>query len=188
MQGDKRFAVALACSLVLHALLIVSLQVGGGPVQLAGRNNTPLLVYLRPDATPPPKAHDADPGQQNTNLRAPSHEQALLPEITADERYLLSSEIDVRAQPVRMPVLIYPEHAQQMKIDGLVRLRVYIGKSGKIDAVDIVAANPPGVFEDAALKALLSTSFTPAQKNGRPVKSQKLIEIKFDPYDTLNQP
>lgn len=120
---------------------------------------------------------------------APSNNPALLPKIAVEEkRYLLSSEVDVRAMPVNMPVLVYPEKAQQMRIDGLVKLKVFIGANGRIDAVDIVDTRPPGVFEEAALNALLATSFTPARKNGRDVKSQKLIEIKFDPYETISQP
>lgn len=120
---------------------------------------------------------------------APSNNPALLPEIAVEEkRYLLSSEVDVRAMPVNMPVLVYPEKAQLMRIDGLVKLKIFIGASGRIDAVDIVETRPPGVFEEAALNALLATSFTPARKNGRDVKSQKLIEIKFDPYETISQP
>lgn len=119
----------------------------------------------------------------------PPNNPALLPEIAVEEkRYLLSSEVDVRAMPVNMPVLVYPEKAQQMRIDGLVKLKVFISASGRIDSVDIVETRPPGVFEEAALEALFATSFTPARKNGRDVKSQKLIEIKFDPYETISQP
>lgn len=181
---NKRLTVALACSLALHALLLAMLQVGGNLAQ-QGNVKEPLQVYLQADtAIPSPPAVDA--GQEQRDASRPdgrSRNNALLPEIATKERYLLPSEVDIRAQPVKMPALIYPEKAQRMKIGGLVRLRVYIGKNGKIDAVDVVAANPPGVFEGAALQALLSTSFTPARKNGRAVKSQKLIEIKFDPYE-----
>lgn len=185
---DSRFATALACSLALHALLIAELRLGGSPAQ-HGDLNKPLLVYLQPDATQSPKVAEVKPSQRDiTQANAQSRDHALLPEIKVEERYLLSSEVDVRAEPVQIPVLIYPEKAQQMKIDGLVRLQVYISKRGKIDAVNIVTANPPGIFEDAALEALLATSFTPAQKNGHAVKSEKLIEIKFDPYETINSP
>lgn len=169
---NKRLAVALACSLALHALLLAMLRPGGGAAQQGGYGE-PLRVYLRADAASP------RPPVTDVGVRR----DAPQPEGAAEGRYLLPGEVDVRAQPVRMPVLVYPEKAQRMRIGGLVRLRVYIGKSGKIDAVDVVAADPPGVFEEAALQALLSTSFTPARKNGRAVDSQKLIEINFDPYE-----
>lgn len=178
---DKRFAIALACSLALHVFFLSALRVGGS-LEQRGDLKTPLLVYLPSDAATPTLRNADHP-------IAPSNNPALLPEIATEERrYLLSSEVDVRAMPVNMPVLIYPEKAQQMRIDGLVRMKVYIGANGRIDSVDIVETRPPGVFEEAALKALLATSFTPATKNGRNVKSQKLIEIKFDPYEAISQP
>lgn len=165
------------------------LQTGDTPAQ-QGDSKGRLHVYLQADAVPPKKpAADAvqvQRGASRTDSR--SRDNALLPKIVGEERYLLPNEVDVRAQPVKMSALIYPEQAQRMKIGGLVRLRVYIGKGGKIDAVDVVAATPPGVFEDAALQALLSTTFTPARKNDRAVNSQKLIEINFDPYEAANQP
>lgn len=167
-------------------MFLSALRVGDSLEQRGGLKS-PLLVYLRTDAA---TQDVAAPHQQDADHPiAPSRNLALLPEIAVEEkRYLLSSEVDVRAMPVNMPVLIYPEKAQQMRIDGLVMLKVYISASGRIDSVDIVETRPPGVFEEAALKALLATSFTPARKNGRDVKSQKLIEIKFDPYETISQP
>lgn len=190
---NRRLAIALACSLALHALLVLSLRGDATSAQGNGWRR-PLNVYLQP-ALPPGAADrqevsgvSATPKPVTPNPVTRSNPLALLPMIKAEERYLLPGEVDVRAQPINMPVLVYPEKAQQMRIGGLVRLRVYLNESGKIDKVNVVAANPPGVFEESALSALLATSFTPAQKNGHAVKSQKLIEIKFDPYESINLP
>jgi hypothetical protein len=50
--------------------------------------------------------------------------------------------------------------------------------------VQIVAAKPRrGIFEEAALEALRQVRYKPAEIRGSRVKSQKLIEVKFDPYD-----
>ena len=180
---DRRFATAFAFSLALHAVLVLLLRGDTSSAQGTGRRG-PLNVYLRP--IPPPA--DADRQEVNGLSTTQSNPLALLPVIKAEEDYLRPSEVDVRAQPVHMPALVYPEKAQRMRIGGLVRLRVYLNESGKIDRVNVVAANPPGVFEEAALRALLATSFAPAQKNGHAVKSQKLIEINFDPYENISQP
>lgn len=109
----------------------------------------------------------------------------MLPEPpTENSRYYFSSEVDVRAEPLQMQPLIYPGQAYQMRLYGKVKLRVYINEQGTVDSADVVEATPPGVFEVAALQALLSSNFSPAEKNGRKVKNQKLIEINFDPYET----
>lgn len=112
--------------------------------------------------------------------------EGILPN-TADDpsRYYFSSEVDVRAQPLKMQALIYPEQAFQLRQYGMVKLRVFINEEGGIDAVDVVEATPPGVFEAAALKAVIASRFVPAEKDGRKVKNQKLIEINFDPYENI---
>ena len=188
MQVDRRFAIALVCSLALHIMLLSALRVGGGNAAAWGSPKKPFLVYLRTDAASPLKAPDAKPQQNAGAPVAPSSDGVFLPGIQAGDHYFLSSEVDTRAQPVRTPVLVYPEGAQQMRVRGHIRMRVYINESGKIDAVDIIESDPPGVFEKAALRAILATKYIPARRNGRAVKNQKLIEIKFDPYETISQP
>lgn len=97
-------------------------------------------------------------------------------------RYFKSSEVDERAAPVDIAPLMYPERAYMNRLRGTVRLRIYISREGRIDRADIVAASPAGHFEQAAIDALQRTRFRPALKAGRPVASQKLIEVEFDPY------
>ena len=186
---DRRFAIALVCSLALHIMLLSALRVGGGNAAPWGSPKKPFLVYLRTDAASPLKTPDAKPDRQGAGApAASSSDRAFLPGIQTEDHYFLSSEVDTRAQPIRMPVLVYPEGAQQMRIRGHIRMRVYINESGKIDAVDIIESDPPGIFEKAALRAMLATKYIPARRNGRAVKNQKLIEIKFDPYETISQP
>jgi len=97
-------------------------------------------------------------------------------------KYLGSSEVDERAAPLEMPPLVYPETAYINRIPGKVRLRAYISADGRVDKADVVAATPSGHFEQAAIDAVQRSRFRPARKDGRPVASQKLIEVEFDPY------
>lgn len=107
-----------------------------------------------------------------------------LPSAQPDQnRYFFSSELDEPAKPLYLEPLVYPASAFQTQTAGYVRLRVYLNARGEIDSVDVVASSPPGVFEEAALKALLASKFKPATKAGWHVKSQKLIEINFDPRE-----
>ena len=84
--------------------------------------------------------------------------------------------------------LIYPKQAYEMRIAGKVKLRIFINEHGSIDMTAILEATPPGVFEEAAFTATQALQFSPALKNGREVKSQKTIEVVFNPYERIAMP
>jgi TonB family protein len=99
-------------------------------------------------------------------------------------RYYRSREVDVQAVPVSSGPLVYPEIAYISKLHGTVRARVFISEDGVVESVQIVGVKPRrGIFEEAALEALRQVRYKPAEIAGSRVKSQKLIEVKFNPYD-----
>lgn len=100
----------------------------------------------------------------------------------APAKYFRSDELDERATPIEVAPLVYPEQAYINRIPGTVRMRIYISSDGRVDRAEIIAASPPNHFERAAIDAVQRTRFHPARKGGRPVPSQKLIEVEFDPY------
>lgn len=97
------------------------------------------------------------------------------------DHYFSSAEVDQKAEPIEVAPLIYPEDAYLRRIPGKVTLRLYLNETGAIDGVDILAADPPGMFDQAAVDAVLATRFRPALLLARPVKNVKTIEIRFDP-------
>jgi TonB family protein len=169
VQGNRlspgaRLGLPLAASLALHAALLSAVGAGEpGADRLGARSSSALLVRLTGEqhmaqATPAPRPRVGRP------------------------RYLASAEVDEGAKPIDMPALVYPERAYINRIAGAVRMRVYISATGRVDRADVVSASPTGHFEQAAIEAVKATRFRPAQKNGQPVASQKLIEVEFDPY------
>jgi hypothetical protein len=53
-----------------------------------------------------------------------------------------------------------------------------------VDSVQIVEVRPrSGVFEAAAIDALRQIRYKPAELAGRAVKSQKVVEVTFNPRD-----
>jgi TonB family protein len=67
-----------------------------------------------------------------------------------------------------------------------VRLRVFVGANGAVESVELVSVDPPGVhFEQAALEAIRLMRYTPALKDGQAVRSQKVIEVTFDPEEEV---
>jgi len=87
----------------------------------------------------------------------------------------------VGAEPPLPREFEYPEALRGTKVFGKVRLRLFIDEHGILRKIEIVASEPPGVFDGAAEAAWSSVRFTPARKDGAPVKSQKLVELAYTP-------
>ena len=102
------------------------------------------------------------------------------------DRYLSIDEVDIRAEPANDVPLTYPVAAYVRRIPGVVRLTLFISATGKLDRVDLIDASPTGVFEKEAIDTVSKLHFHPATRYGRPVKSQKTIEVVFDPIIDLD--
>ena len=99
-------------------------------------------------------------------------------------RYYRNSEVDIQAVPLSNGPLVYPELAYLSRLRGMVRARVFISEEGAVESVQVVDVQPRrGIFEEAALEALRQVRYKPAEIGGARVKSQKLIEVKFNPYE-----
>lgn len=95
--------------------------------------------------------------------------------MASDPRYYAVRELDVYpalAAPLELRAVIAPA-ARAL-------LMVLIDARGGVDQVDVVEADAGGAFGEEARRSLLAARFTPALKNGRPVKSRVLIRIEQD--------
>ena len=72
-------------------------------------------------------------------------------------------------QFVSGPDPVYPPDAMAAGIEGRVTLRYDIGVDGTVFNLRVVEAEPEGVFEEAALKALAEWRFRPPVVDGRNV-------------------
>ena len=98
--------------------------------------------------------------------------------------YYRNSEVDAPATPIERGPLVIPELAYLSRLQGTVRARVFINEDGSVESVQIIEVKPRGgIFEEAALEALRQVRYKPAEIAGQPVKTQKLIEVSFNPYE-----
>ena len=95
--------------------------------------------------------------------------------------YYDPKEVDQPARAVGDGLLEYPREALKLRLAGKVKLRLFIDEFGTLVRSEIVAAQPSDVFEQAALEAVHTMQFAPARKNGQPVRSQRSVEVTFDP-------
>ena len=100
---------------------------------------------------------------------------------TAELTYYPARELDVYPAP-RTPLRFeYPERAAREQVGGSVRIMLLLDEAGAVDGVSVVAAEPPGYFEDRVRAAFAAARFFPARKDGRAVKSRLLINVSYDP-------
>lgn len=73
----------------------------------------------------------------------------------------------------------YPYRARQRGIEGEVRVRLLVKADGSVDNVEILSADPAGVFEEAVLQTVPRWSFSPGKIGGRAVASWVVTTVHF---------
>jgi len=74
----------------------------------------------------------------------------------------------------------YPPDADRRRLSGKVVLQLKLEADGRVGDIEVVSADPPGLFEDSAVKAFRDARFEPAIKNGRPVRALYQLEVLYD--------
>lgn len=97
-------------------------------------------------------------------------------------RFLPANEVDVVAKPAAPIVPNFPIQLQRSDVKGMVIILLKIDETGVVVNGEIEFADPPGMFDQMALGPFISARYTPAQKNGLPVRSEKRIEVIFGDY------
>lgn len=74
---------------------------------------------------------------------------------------------------------VYPYSAKEEGIEGQVVLGFVVGADGYVHEPQVLEAEPEGVFEEAALDAIIEYRFEPAVKNGENVDCIVKMPMKF---------
>ncbi|HUF19600.1 MAG TPA: energy transducer TonB [Burkholderiales bacterium] len=192
-----RLGIALMLSAAFHVFLVA--QPPGIGVRSLGPVPAPLirarLEQPPRDNEKPPLTHRIAPADA-AGVRAgdvavssvpvseasdaaalPAAEQSFtLPDLV----YYPVSDLDVYPVPVS-PISV--SSADAVREAGIpparVSLWVSIDETGWPAEVAIHDSDPEAVFDDAAMTALRGARFSPARKDGRPVRSRVLIELEF---------
>ena len=84
------------------------------------------------------------------------------------------------ARPLRRPPPKYPPVAQRRGIEGSVTVRIRIDDTGRVVDAVVVASEPRGVFDAAALQTARRYRFAPARKGGKAIASTLQQTIRFE--------
>jgi hypothetical protein len=146
---------------------------------------------VEPQQTTPPKdaalravsditlPHDfAEAREFAPGLDAPRRDgPALEVPLPEERRYFTAKELDRLASPYTPITFDRMRFALDKLEQQRLRLRVFINEAGTVDEVRF--EDQPGIpaFEDEVRREFLGSRFVPAVRQGRAVKSQKLVEI-----------
>lgn len=88
-----------------------------------------------------------------------------------------ATAVDVSYRAIRPPS--YPAEAIEARQEGQVVLRVQVGEDGLVRDMAVESATAPGVFDEAAMKAVSTWRFNPAMREGKAAPSWVLVPVCF---------
>jgi protein TonB len=135
-------------------------------------------VQAAPPAPSPAAATPAVEPQSAPAVTPPAPAVALTSSV--DLTYYSARDVDVHPRALREVVPVYPDEADRQRVSGKLRLQLKLQADGRVSDIEVLSATPPGVFNESALQAFRDARFSPAQKNGRPVRSLVQIEVVYD--------
>jgi protein TonB len=89
------------------------------------------------------------------------------------------NEVDQPPRVLRALPPRYPFEAKQKGISGKVVLRFVVDANGNAQEPQVVSSEPKGVFDEAALEAVVKYKFRPAKKGGKAVDCIVKLPIVF---------
>lgn len=189
MRPARRLQYALLASLGLHLAALAGaasfLEVPDH--YLADARRGPRLEVTLVAAAPPAFVIDAALRPMEAAVAAYSMRGARAypepgapreaPRLPSESLYYSPRDVDVRAAPLTDIVPINPDLSGQES--GVVVLRLLINASGAVDYAMVARAVPERPFGSGLLKPFREARFSAARKNGLPVNSEMLIELRY---------
>lgn len=205
-EAAEKLALTLAASLLLHFALIFGLQIRAVPAASHASRVIQARLLKAPEvvAVPPPEpdtlvveaqepvplplpepaAAEPPPAPAQPASAAAPESSANLPSIEVplieDPTYYPAQEVDVHPAALQAIQPSYPDEAAGASVTGSVVLVLLLDESGKVQELSVEEARPPGMFEQSALDAFRNARFSPAQRQGRVVKSRVRIKVTYE--------
>lgn len=141
-----------------------------------------------PETTPHTTTRAASPVPDQTATQTATAKpvvQALPPSIQAAGGQTRAPEWYAVRQLDRPPQRLsrerpeYPWQAQRNGVHGSLKVRVWITALGNVERIEIIAAEPPGVFEASVQKYFASMRYQPPQREGVPVRARIEERVTF---------
>lgn len=99
--------------------------------------------------------------------------------LAVDSTWYPTRKVDVPAKVLTPGEPEYPNLARLQGREGWVVIQVRINKLGKAEEVQVIQADPPGVFDDNAANFYRLARYQPAVKEGRTVNYETRFKVTF---------
>jgi periplasmic protein TonB len=139
----------------------------------------PAVEAVEPKPPPPQAQAETKPEPKPVTPPPYSPSGGIELPLIRDPTYYPAKQLDVYPQPLTAIKLDYPESAAAERIDGRLLMLLLIDEFGVVNEASVVEAHPEGYFEETTLSVFRATRFSPAQKQGHPVKSRVLLQVKY---------
>jgi protein TonB len=153
------------------------------------RKDTDTEIRSRALPEPPQIPQAPTPAATSTDLAAPAPAMINMPPMTPDMSLASNSMMgdllvgigkgDTEVMPLVRQPAIYPQRAKARKIEGFVTARLSISADGSVTDVEVVSAEPPGIFEREAVRAMYRYRFDPKVVNGQAVEQTAMQTVEF---------
>ena len=193
---STRIPLIIATAVVVNILMFTAIEmmVGMKRVRLTDANNVDISEFIRMAeesrdvrSRRDPKAPDKPPQEMQQDMRrlnaaTDSNLSGMsidLPDIDIDIGIGGDIAIARELTPlVRVPAE-YPISALSRRIEGFVILGFTVTESGSVTDAEILRAEPPGIFDRAALRAVSRFKYQPQFVDGKPVQVKTYTRLNF---------
>lgn len=151
-------------------------------------------IQLKQRQPPPPPEKSTPPPRPRINLQTQT--QPVSPQLNMAMNLnvplnfgdgpwlgpLATSQIDSGFVPLTRQPPQYPYKAARRGIEGWVRVEFDITEAGSVDNVTVIESDPPGTFDQAAIRAVYRWKFKPRIIDGKAVagKATQVVEFKLN--------
>lgn len=206
--AQRRFAIALGVSTVLHAALLgwpagVGTRSGASEFQTGkvsgGRFEARLVSPAQTALLPREPQEVVDAAQVSSDvpiptiregtgksmgaadgslLSAPTEPNPVRPGFP-DVRYFTKKELSKNPRLVSAVSLVAPRGVS-LPAGAKISLQLWISENGRVDRLVVVQTNVPVIMTESAVAAFKAAQFQPGEIDGETVKSQLAIEVSYE--------
>ena len=193
---SSRIPLILVAAIIVNILMFTAIEmmVGMKRIRLTDANDIDIANFIRMSeqsrdvrSRRDPKAPEKPPQDMQKDLRRLSAASSSsltgmsidVPDIDIDIGIGTDIAIARELTPlVRVPPE-YPMAALKHETEGYVIVRFTVTESGSVVDPEILRADPPGVFNRAALRAVVRFKYQPQFVDGKPVRVKTYTKLTF---------
>jgi len=188
MIGRYLSALALAAAITFGLFWLMQYLIIGQKMSLDESDRVKLIDFVRlqrntdvetkdrkpPDRPPPPETPPEPPKMTADPTAAPSANTVDIGMGNLNTGLDIAGPgsmavADTEAIPLFRMAPQYPDRAASRGIEGYVVMEFTITETGAVTNIKVVEANPPGIFDRAAIRAMERWKYKPKIVDGKPV-------------------